>query len=73
MQAKVLEAIVHAIQRVFLLGIVAGALAVILAIFFVNRGAIDLNQQQALDVSETPQATESMQGDLEKGVEIHEC
>ena len=67
-QAKVLEAIVHAIQRVFLLGIVAGALAVILVIFM-NRGAIDLNQQQALKGSETPQAKESVQGDSEKGVE----
>ena len=61
------EAIVHAIQRVFLLGIVAGALAVILAIFM-NRGAIDLNQQQALKGSETPQAIESVQGPSEKGV-----
>lgn len=58
-QANVLEAIVHAIQRVFLLGIVAGALAVILAII-TNRGAIDLNQQQALKGSESPQAKGSV-------------
>ena len=72
MQAKVLEAIVHAIQRVFLLGIVAGALAVILAIFM-DRGAIDLNQQQALNGFEMVQAKESVQGDSEKGVEGNEC
>ena len=48
MQAKVLEATFHAIQRCFLLGIDAGALAVILAIFM-DRGAIDLNHEQALN------------------------
>ena len=71
-QAKVLEAIVYAIQKVFILGIVAGALAIILAIFM-NREAIDLNQQQALNGSETSQAKELVQGNSEKGVEGNEC
>ena len=44
MQAKVLKATVQAIQRGFLLGIVAGALAVILAMFM-DRGATDLNHE----------------------------
>ena len=42
-QKMVLEAIIGAIQKVYILGIVAGVLAVVLSAFM-NRGAIDLTQ-----------------------------
>lgn len=42
-QKLVLEAIIGAIRKVFILGIVAGVLAVLLSAFM-NRGAIDLTQ-----------------------------
>ena len=42
-QQRILEAIIGAIQRVFILGIVAGCLAVVLSCFM-DRGAIDLRQ-----------------------------
>ena len=43
MQSAVLEAIIYAIQRVFILGITAGCVALVLAIFM-SREKIDLNQ-----------------------------
>lgn len=43
-QKMVLEAIIEAIRKVFILGIVAGVLAVLLSAFM-NRGAIDLTQK----------------------------
>lgn len=43
MQGAVLEALIHALQRVFILGITAGCVAVVLAIFM-SREKIDLNQ-----------------------------
>lgn len=42
-QKAILEAIIRAIQKVFILGIVAGVLSVLLSAFM-NRGAIDLTQ-----------------------------
>ena len=46
MQAAVLEAIIQAIRRVFILGITAGCVAVILAVFM-SREKIDLTQAPA--------------------------
>lgn len=42
-QKRILEAIIEAIRKVFILGIVAGVLAVLLSTLM-NRGAIDLSQ-----------------------------
>ena len=51
-QQHVLEAVVFAIQRVFILGIVAGALAVVLS-FFVSRKPIDLSVMPGAQEGET--------------------
>ena len=50
LQQSVLEAIIHAIQRIFILGITAGCLSVILAIFM-SRERINLGQAQAEEVA----------------------
>lgn len=49
-QQRVLEAIIGAMQRVFIMGIVAGVLAVVLAAFM-NRAAIDLDLSQPAALS----------------------
>lgn len=51
MQKRVLEAIVMAIQRVFILGIAAGALAVVLSLAM-SRAAIDLKGPEAIEEPE---------------------
>ena len=58
MQTAVLQAIIHAIQRVFILGIAAGSLAVLLAIFM-SREKIDLNQAPGASDIESRLETES--------------
>ncbi|MCJ1271721.1 hypothetical protein MMC22_011626 [Lobaria immixta] len=58
MQTAVLQTIIHAIQRVFILGIAAGSLAVLLAIFM-SREKIDLNQAPGASDIESRLKTES--------------
>jgi len=70
-QAKVLKAIIQAIQRVSILGITAGALAVILALFM-NRGAIDLNSQSVTKEMETPRTQGSVHEEVKEGVQRDE-
>lgn len=55
-QKLVLEAIIGAIQKIFVLGLVAGILAVVLSAFM-NRGAIDLTQtstNEQADMADPP-------------------
>ena len=60
MQGAILEAIIHAIQRVFILGITAGCVAVVLALFM-SREKIDLNQ--AATVSDVESARSDVEAD----------